>query len=130
MKPDGKASIETLRRPKFRRRYGELVLALAFGFREKKQLLFLAAVNILTQVLLNVSLNATAYFQGSGAAIHLYILLELLVCIGEAVLYVLLLPNFSKKYFSAGRAVGYAAAANVLSFAAGFGLAGLLPGIF
>ena len=35
----------------------EMLVALLFGFREKKQLVILAVVNIITQILLNVGLN-------------------------------------------------------------------------
>lgn len=108
----------------------ELAIALLFGLRERRQLVFIGAVNILTQVLLNLALNVSAYYHGAWTATGTYVMLEVFVCAGEALLYVFLLPKVSQKRAAAGRAVGYAVAANAVSFAAGLGLAHLIPGIF
>lgn len=108
----------------------EMAVALIFGLRERKQLLFIGAVNVLTQVLLNLALNFSAYYNGEWAATWTYVLLEVCICVGEALLYVYLLPRFSQKRAGVGRAVGYAVVANTFSFAAGLGLAHLVPGVF
>ncbi len=108
----------------------EMVVALIFGLRERKQLLFIGVVNVLTQVLLNLALNLSAYYNGEWAATGTYVLLEVCVCVGEALLYVFLLPRFSQKRAGVGRAVGYAVVANAASFAVGLGLAHLIPGVF
>lgn len=108
----------------------EMGIALIFGLRERKQLLFIGAVNIFTQVLLNLALNLSAYYNGEWAATGTYVLLEVCVCVGEALLYVYLLPQFSQKRAGVGRVVGYAVVANAASFAVGLGLAHLIPGIF
>lgn len=108
----------------------EIVVALIFGLRERKQLLFIGAVNVLTQVLLNLALNFSAYYNGEWAATWTYALLEVCVCVGEALLYVFLLPRFSQKRVGTSRSVGYAVVANTVSFSAGLGLAYLIPGVF
>lgn len=108
----------------------ELVIALIFRLHEKKQLLLIGGVNIATQLLLNAALNIAYYYNGSRQAVLVYVFLELLVCIGEAVLYTQLIPRISQRDVTAGRLIGYAVTANVISFAAGLGLVYLIPGIF
>lgn len=108
----------------------ELVIALFFRFHEKKQLLLIGGVNIVTQLLLHLSLNVAYYYNGSQQAVLVYVLAELLVCICEGALYAKLIPKVSRKPATAGRAIGYALTANAVSFAAGLGLAYLIPGLF
>lgn len=108
----------------------ELAVALFFGYREKRQLIFLAAVNVLTQITLNVWLNYVNYTSGEMMFGFAYILGELIVLILEAALYCALIGRFSKTLQRRGKAVCYAAAANVLSFFAGYWLAENIPGIF
>lgn len=108
----------------------ELAVALAFGYREKRVLQFLAVVNVATQVLLNIALNVINYQQGPMAFVLFYVLLELLVFTVEAFLYAELLPRCSEQRQTTGKAVGYALLANVGSFAVGLWLARLIPGIF
>ena len=73
----------------------EMLVALLFGFREKKQLVILAVVNIITQILLNVGLNIINYNSGSMAFSIFYVLLEIVVFILEAILYCTLLKKAS-----------------------------------
>lgn len=108
----------------------ELGIALLFGYREKKVLGFLAVVNIITQVILNVTLNIVNYRSGSMSFTFSYVLYELLVFAIEAVSYSVLLKKFSSKELKKGRAIGYAFVANAASFAFGLWLAHLIPGIF
>ncbi len=108
----------------------EMAIALAFGYFEKKQLLLLIAVNGVTQIILNVLLNVVNYRSGELAFFVIYILLELGILIGEAVLYFNLLNKLSKKQRPRWLAVIYAAAANIASFAGGICIAHWLPGIF
>ena len=108
----------------------ELGIALLFGYREKKVLGFLAVVNIITQVILNVALNIVNYRSGSMSFTFSYVLYELLVFAIEAVAYSVLLKKFSSKELKKGRAVGYAFVANAASFAFGLWLAHIIPGIF
>lgn len=108
----------------------ELLLALPFGYRAKKQLLLLGGVNLATQVGLNVALNLIRFQYGPWVFLEYYFLLELLVFLAEAVVYGLCLHRLSDKPAPAWKAVVYALAANVASFVAGLCLAAALPGIF
>lgn len=108
----------------------ELGIALLFGYREKKVLGFLAVVNILTQVTLNVALNIINYNSGALTFTFSYVLFEILVFAIEAIVYAALLKKFSSKEQKKGRAVGYAFIANATSFALGLWLAHIIPGIF
>ena len=108
----------------------ELGIALLFGYREKKVLAFLAVVNIVTQVTLNVALNIINYNSGALSFIFCYVLFEILVFAIEAAAYAVLLGKCSSRVQKKGRAVGYAFVANAASFAFGFWLAHVIPGIF
>ena len=108
----------------------ELGIAFLFGFRERKQILFLIAVNCVTQVLLNALLNIVNYFSGQLAFLLLYVALEIVVFIAEAVLYCTLMRKFSERPKKTIVCTLYALVANAASFGAGLGLAILIPGIF
>lgn len=108
----------------------ELAVALLFGYREKRVLSFLAIVNIFTQLVLNIVLNLVNYNSGPLAFTLIFIPLELAILVLETALYVPRLPVYSTKVRSRGRAAAYAFAANAVSYAAGLGLAHLIPGIF
>lgn len=108
----------------------EIGLALLFGYREKRQLLFLAGMNAVTQILLNVALNTIDYYSGYMAFLFAYVELELLVFALEATLCAILLNRFSERKRHPALAVLYALVANALSFGAGLGLAVVIPGIF
>ena len=108
----------------------ELGIALLFGYREKKVLGFLAVVNILTQVTLNVALNIINYNSGALTFTFSYVLFEILVFAIEAIAYAALIKKISSKEQKKGRAVGYAFIANTASFALGLWLAHIIPGIF
>lgn len=108
----------------------EMAIALAFGYFEKKQLLLLVVVNSVTQIILNVILNVINYRLGELAFMVFYVLLELGILIGEAVLYFNLLNKLSKKSRPKCLAIIYAAVANIVSFVGGMCIAQWLPGIF
>ncbi len=108
----------------------ELAIALLFGYRQKKQLGLIAAVNIITQIALNVLLNVINYNIGQWGFTFYYVLLELAVIVIEAVLFTSLMQRFSDSPQKKGKAVGYAFAANIASFALGLWIAHLIPGIF
>ena len=108
----------------------EILVALPFGFRERRQLRILLTVNLVTQAVLNVLLNIVGYKSGPLASAAYYALLELAVFAVEAVLYCRLLKRASgarrqNRYYAA-----YAFAANSASLLAGLFLARTLPGIF
>ena len=107
----------------------ELCLAYLFRYREKKTFLFLMGVNITTQIILNVILNIVNFNFGRLSFILYYIFLEGIVFLLEAVAYAVVLPKLSPDE-KRGRAILYAWLANTLSFAAGMGLAIVIPGIF
>jgi len=108
----------------------ELLVALLFAFRKKKQLLFILAVNVVTQIALNVSLNLINFSYGLLAFIALYVLLELLVFIVEAILYAAFLKKFSDMLIPRWKPILYALAANAASFGVGLLLARIIPGLF
>lgn len=108
----------------------ELAIALFFGYREKKVLVFLSFINIITQVGLNVSLNIINYLSGSMGFTFAFVCMEILVFAIEAVTYKAALHCFSEKEKVNCRGVTYALVANTASFAIGLWLAHLIPGIF
>lgn len=108
----------------------EMVIALIFGFREKRQLLLLLAVNGITQILLNIALSIIDYHSGYIAFLLFYILFELIVSVIEAVVYGSYLRRVSRHPKRAWVYVVYALVANAVSFYAGFFIATRLPGIF
>lgn len=103
----------------------ELGVAWLFRYRTKKQMLFLVLVNLVTQVGLNVGLNMANYYLGQFAYVFWFILLELGVCLLEALLYAKKLDGGEKSH-----PVIYAVCANLLSAVAGLWLALQIPGIF
>ena len=108
----------------------ELAIALFFGYREKKALAFLAIVNVITQVTLNVALNIINYVSGSMGFTFAFICMEIVVFAIEAIAYKSLLKRFSTVEQEKRRGVSYALVANTASFAIGLWLAHLIPGIF
>ena len=108
----------------------ELAIALLFGYREKKALVFLAIVNVITQVVLNVALNIINYRSGSMGFTFAFICMEILVFAIEAITYKAVLHRYSEKEKVNRRGVTYALVANTASFAIGLWLAHLIPGIF
>ncbi len=107
----------------------EIAAALAFGFKRKNIFGFIVAINVITQILLNLILFSVDINRGSMAFTFYYILLEIAVFALEAFLYTLYIKK-KKVDCSTKKAVLYAFAANALSFAAGLGLAHIIPGIF
>lgn len=108
----------------------ELLLALLFGFRSKRQLVLLAGINVSTQIILNVLLNIINYNKGYFAFVFYYILLELLVLTIEAVVYGVVLRREKYGTVSKTRAIAYAFVANAVSFGVGLWIAQQVPGIF
>ncbi len=108
----------------------ELGIALLFGYRGKKLLMFLTIVNIVTQVVLNMALNIINYNAGALAFIFSYVLFEILVFVIEAIVYGSRIKKFSGVGQRKGRVIGYAFVANAASFAFGLWLAQVIPGIF
>ena len=97
----------------------ELIVALIFGYWEKKTLLFFAVVNAVTQVALNVLLTLVNINYGLLLFLFVYFISELLIVIFEALFYGLMMPKYSKHCPGAVRAVFYAITANIASFVLG-----------
>lgn len=108
----------------------EMAVGLLFGFRNKKQLLFLIGVNTATQILLNVLLNVINYHSGPLVFVLIYILLEIAVIVLEAVLYCIWMKRWSQKPRKNWFYILYALIANSVSFITGLLIAQWLPGIF
>ena len=111
----------------------EMAVAIAFGFRRRGQLIFLAILNIFTQVLLNLILMAVGTGGGSFVILTQMLVcffLEIVVFFIEAVADATILRRLSNPrkpwYFY----VFYALVANAASFLAGETLVFLLPVIF
>jgi len=108
----------------------EVAVAWLFGLRKKELLLIIALVNVVTQVGLNVALNAAYYFNGPWGKVFWLAVLEPVIFVLEALVYCLLFKRFSDREIKRGRIVLYALAANVCSFALGLLLYKLGVGIF
>lgn len=108
----------------------EMVIALLFGFRKKKELIFLAGVNVFTQIVLNVLLNVINYNAGQMAFVFAYVLLEIVVFVIEAMLYGRFMRNMSEAPRKKRVYITYAFVANLVSFVVGFQIAKVIPGIF
>ncbi|QZY53939.1 hypothetical protein [Crassaminicella profunda] len=109
----------------------EVLIALFFCFKAKKQLLIIGVVNIITQSILNILLNIINYYQGSMMFVFNYVWMELLVLIIEAVVYSVFLHKYSSGELRKKWLVPlYALTANAVSFGVGLYIAHLIPGIF
>jgi hypothetical protein len=109
----------------------EVLIALFFGFRAKKQTLIIISINIITQSLLNILLNIINYRQGSMMFIFHYVWMEMLVIAIEATVYSAFLHKYSNMEARRKWAAPlYALMANIVSFVVGIYLAYLIPGIF
>ena len=108
----------------------ELGIALFFGFRDKKTVVVMLLVNLVTQLMLNIMLNYYNLIEGYTTFLRNYIFLEIIVLVVEALIYSLLLPKIADKPKKRITYVEYAVWANVLSFVAGFIIAKVVPGIF
>ena len=75
--------------------------------------------NILTQLVLNYMIYWILEPMGSMAYVLFYVPVEILILIFEAAIYCLLLNRLGETKKSVGRIVGYAVAANVVSFVIG-----------
>lgn len=107
----------------------EILIAFLFFYREKSALRFIAAVNVFTQIVLNVGLNIVNYNKGSMAFVFYFIVFEVVVFALEAVIYTWFIKNFTDKT-NAAKSTAYAFAANLASFAIGLWISHIVPGIF
>lgn len=98
----------------------EMLVAVLFGYTEKKAYKFIAVVNIVTQFVLNIILAWAIYSGGAFYFALFYILGEAVVFLAESVLYAIRLPKLSQKHKGRLLAIIYAIIANALSLAVGF----------
>ena len=109
----------------------EVGIAWLIGLRSNRQQAVILAVNLVTQLALNIGLNWIAYQDGAGQLFLRYAAMELGVFAAEAALYVLFLPTPEPtRRQGAALAGGYAGGANLVSFVVGWILAHMTPGIF
>ena len=109
----------------------ELGIALLFfGVRDKKRFAWIAGVNVVTQVILNLLLSVTLYLHGYLSFLFSYFVWEALVVVLEAVAYAILLPRVSQGKLRIWRPILYALVANAVSFAVGILVAEWIPALF
>lgn len=108
----------------------EMGIAFMFGYWEKKQLLLLAGMNAVTQIILNLLLNIINCNAGSMAFVLFYILFEIIVVMIEAAVLLVFLNKISVKQRKRWQMVIYAIVANGVSFMSGLLLANWLPAMF
>lgn len=108
----------------------EILIALLFGYRDKKSLSVIAVTNLFTQIILNVLLNMINYQSGQYAFVFHYIWMEIVVFAIEAVIYSKFTEKVNVKTNKRMHPGWYAATANIASFAVGLWISKIIPGIF
>ena len=107
----------------------EMLVAIIFGLRTKKDLIVLVTVNTVTQIILNVLLNIINFKSGEAQFITAYIALEILVFMIEALIYSIYFKKTSN-YKASSFCALYSLIANTASFILGLFIAMAIPGIF
>ena len=105
----------------------ELLIALLFAYSEKRQLILLVAVNLVTQIVLNVILNVSDYRWGAWAALVYYVIGELVVTVIEVVVYGIWLNKLGTRERKKWVPAVYAVTANLVSFIGGRLLMTVMP---
>lgn len=108
----------------------EILIALAFLYRDKKSLITITIINVVTQIVLNILLNIFNYQSGPWAFIFHYVWMEMVVFGIESFLYCKLLPRTNPQTEKTYHPCWYAFVANVVSFVVGMQIAKWIPGIF
>ena len=112
----------------------EVLAALAFKLRSRRQLTVILGANLVTQGLLNLGLNLYTYFCGELAGMPVifltpvYLLLELGVVLVELRVYRRLISG--REGAAGGRVTAYTWTANLLSLVVGYLLSFQLPQLF
>lgn len=98
----------------------ELLLALLFKFKEKRVLILIAVTNLVTQLILNVVLEAFILENGAGfALIGIYLLLEILIFVAEMIVYLIGINKYSSVEHKKVKIVVYSFLANFITFVGG-----------
>ncbi len=110
----------------------ELGIAGLFGIREEHQLRFIAKVNIITQIGLNLALFFISYNMGLVQFVRFYRILELMIFVVEAGLYIYYYRKVDKDriHFSTMSLIMYSFVANLVSYNVGKCLALVIPLFF
>lgn len=108
----------------------EIAVAFLFGFKYRKQLKTITITNIFTQGILNVLLFIALYFYGGMMFILAYIILEILIIVLEAIIYMSKLKTVDEKPIGAFTIWFYSLLANVMSLIIGILITGYIPGMF
>ncbi|MBR2045507.1 MAG: hypothetical protein IJ958_05160 [Agathobacter sp.] len=108
----------------------EILIALLFLYRDKKSLVTITIINVITQIVLNVLLNIFNYQSGPWAFIFHYVWMEIVIFAMEAFLYSKLLPRTNPQTERTYHPCWYAFVANIVSFILGMQIAKWIPGIF
>ena len=104
----------------------EVCIAWLFKIRDRKSLKFIAVVNAITQLLLNLSLLYCMKYGGYLMAMFVYIPLEILVVVIEVIAYVKYMEVKTNVYYSHKMLVTYGIVANVVTYLVGVKIIGLL----
>ena len=108
----------------------ELAVFLAFELINKRSLVFIILLNLVTQLILNTALNVEAYRHGMNYGYEsLFLKLEAFIFISEAIFCTIVLPKLNCKRTRIVYAL-CAILANALSLAVGYKLYEFLPTIF
>lgn len=108
----------------------ELAVAVAFGFRAKRQIITIVCMNLITQVGLNQAITHLFPLVSSWWYWPGLLALEVLIFLVEGAVYAKFLPRWKKDPAVVCHPWGYALAANAASFGAGLLLAQGIPGMF
>ena len=108
----------------------EILLALLFGYRDRKNLKVIMIANLFTQILLNLLLNIINYKSGFYNFVFNYVWMELVVLIIEAGIYIRFTDKRNPTTRRKMHPVFYAVTANFASLVIGILLAGIIPSVF
>ncbi|MBO5266075.1 MAG: hypothetical protein J6B08_02130 [Ruminiclostridium sp.] len=108
----------------------EIVIALIFGFRTKKQLILILLTNALTQVILNILVSIIGFNEGEYVFVAFYFLFEIIVFAIEGAVYSVMLKRYTEKPVGRIKPVLYALVANFASFIAGVFIERIIPEMF
>lgn len=103
----------------------ETIIALLFAYKGKREFTIIFAVNIITQILLNVALNIENFKEGYMAFTVYYIFFEIIIFAVESAIYSAFIKDKKRS-----RNILLALVSNISSFVGGLVLAHIIPGIF
>ena len=108
----------------------ELLLALLIFPRDKRMLIPIVIINVITQVGLNLFISRMAYYNGTVIYVLRYLGLELAVTAVEAAVLWILAPRLSSLENPRRRAVVYTVFDNLCSYVLGYAISMIVPALF